>query len=106
LQLLGEVEKLAPFGVGNSKPNFLLKQAPILEIQKFGKEGQHLKIIFEQTAPNLKWPKKISAIKFFAEPDAVISKYKAGDKINLVFNLEKSFFGSYPELRMRIVHLF
>jgi single-stranded-DNA-specific exonuclease len=94
------IEKLAPFGIGNQKPIFQIIMAPVYSIEFFGKEKNHLKITFIK-----KDNKKISAIKFFNEDLEILEKIKAGDQINLIVNLEKSNFGYYPELRMRILYL-
>ena len=91
------IAKLAPFGVGNPKPLFLFEQVPVNRVDTFGKEKQHLKLIF-----NKKSVEKISAIKFYSKPDD-FGGIVPGQNINLLAHLEKSVFGSYPELRLRIV---
>ncbi len=86
------IEKFAPFGVGNPKPVFLLKNLEIKNVKKFGNGGLHLQLDF----------KNISAIGFFIASE---EKYNlsVGQKIDLVATLEKSFFRASPELRLRIV---
>lgn len=101
-KLFDELNKLAPFGVGNEKPVFLVEDAEIAQVSFFGKENNHLKIMFKQ-----KGGRKISAIKFFVKhDDEFLAKIKSGDKINVIFNLENSNFGGYNELRMRILEVF
>lgn len=95
-----EIQKLAPFGVGNEKPLFLMKNLIVREVSHFGKEKKHLKLIF-----NKKDGKKISAIKFFALEEKKMSDIKSGQIINLLVNLEKSTFGRTNELRLRIVDI-
>jgi single-stranded-DNA-specific exonuclease len=99
-ELFNQLEKMAPFGIGNDKPNFQIIMAAVSSVEFFGKEKNHLKIIFNKSNN-----KKISAIKFFNDDVEILEKVKTGDKINLIVNLEKSNFGYYPELRMRILHL-
>ncbi|HMO78858.1 MAG TPA: single-stranded-DNA-specific exonuclease RecJ [Candidatus Paceibacterota bacterium] len=93
-----EVQKLAPFGVGNEKPLFLLKNLRVDEVSYFGKEKKHLKLIFKK-----KDGKKISAIKFFALEEKNMNEIKSGQNVDLLVNIEKSNFGRITELRLRIV---
>ncbi len=98
--LFNDIQKLAPFGVQNEKPIFLFKDLTIEKIDNFGKDKNHLKISFKKNDGRL-----ITAIKFFAEDHEHLSKIVPGQKINLIANLEKSDFGRYPELRLRIVNI-
>ncbi len=43
-QLVDSIDLLAPFGNGNSKPLFALKDVPILKAAYIGKEGQYLRL--------------------------------------------------------------
>ena len=90
--------KLSPFGVGNPKPVFFFREVPIDSVKKFGKEKNHLEIIFKKTKGHVK------AIKFFAAPEFfdIISK-----KSTLTFtaNIEKSTFGYKTEIRLRIIEI-
>lgn len=94
------IENLAPFGVSNKKPLFLLENISILGVKWFGKTGDHLEVSF--IGGN---GKKIAAIKFFAEKEGKLNDLAAGQIISLVCNLEKSMFRSFPELRLRIVEV-
>lgn len=106
-KLFDELNKLAPFGVGNEKPVFLIEGAEIAEVSFFGKENNHLKILFRQNNTSSNGGRKISAIKFFVKhDDEFLSKLKVGDKINVIFNIEDSNFAGYNELRMRILEVF
>ena len=94
------VNKLAPFGEGNRKPVFSFRNAHIKEAKRFGKEGGHLELIFENSQG-----KKIKAIKFFADDSPNLEKAKTGSTITLLANLEKSVFRNFPELRLRVVDI-
>jgi len=91
-EFYGLIEKFQPFGIGNPKPVFLFPDIEIKNVRKFGNGGLHLQLDFNN----------ISAIGFFI---ANSEKYdlKPGQKIDLAATLEKSFFRSTPELRLRIV---
>jgi len=48
IDAIEELEKLAPFGVGNPKPRVLLEQVRIKELRPVGASSQHLKCQFVQ----------------------------------------------------------
>ncbi len=94
------IEKLAPFGAGNPKPTFLLKNLPISAIKEFGKEKNHLELAFKNSRGG-----QIKAISFFKTRESFESVLKEGEKINLVATFEKNNFGGRSELRLRIVDI-
>jgi len=93
-----EVEKLAPFGFGNSKPVFLFEGVKIEKIKKFGKNGsgEHLEIIFSGNNS------KAKAISFFSGVDSFGKKLEEGLAVNLLATFDLSRFGGRVELRLRI----
>ena len=95
-----EICKLAPFGMGNQKPIFALRGVEIFDISLFGKKKEHLKINFKNKKGQI-----ISAIGFFIKLEDFPVKIEKGEKIDLLANLEKSFFGGKEELRLRIVDI-
>ena len=94
------IEKLAPFGVGNSKPLFLFEKIVLESVRMFGKENNHLELMFKNSRG-----KNIKAIGFFMKIDSWGKELKTGDKINLLANFERSTFRGFTELRLRIVDL-
>lgn len=90
------IAPLAPFGEGNPKPVFMFKNVKPLSVRKFGKKNEHLEILYEKNGGQVK------AIKFFAGKDL---EEKAIELHTLVAHLEKSYFGSRPELRLRIIEI-
>jgi single-stranded-DNA-specific exonuclease len=92
------IEKLAPFGKNNPKPVFLFKKIEIKEVKLFGKEKNHLELSFHNSRG-----RTVKAIGFFMKADHFGSELKAGDKIDLLANFEKSTFRGFTELRLRIV---
>ncbi len=92
------IEKLAPFGKDNPKPLFLFEKVEIKVVKIFGKEKNHLELSFENSRG-----RAVKAIGFFMKPDTFGNELKAGDKINLLANFEKSTFRGFTELRLRIV---
>jgi single-stranded DNA-specific DHH superfamily exonuclease len=59
-RLFTEINKLAPFGIGNHKPIFLFRNLQPVSVRKFGKSNDHVEIIFKK-----KTGEKVSAISFF-----------------------------------------
>ena len=93
------VEKLAPFGIENHRPVFLISNLEIFRVSYFGADKQHLKLEFENSSGDV-----ISAITFYyREKDFGKMKLEAGQKIDIIFTIENSTFGWKNELRMRIV---
>ena len=89
------IDRFAPFGVGNPKPIFLFECIRVTQVKKFGKEGAHLELGFENS--------RMKAIAFFAE-----EKYAGlveGDTIDLVATMELNTFRGKRELRLRIVEV-
>jgi len=93
-----EVEKLAPFGLGNPKPLFIFKNLLIKNIKNFGKQKNHLELGFENGDG-----RQVKAIGFFMTTETWGSELVSGEKIDLVATFEKSYFRNFPELRLRIV---
>jgi single-stranded-DNA-specific exonuclease len=98
--LIKDLERLAPFGVGNPRPFFIFKNIKLPEIQSFGKHKEHLKLDFSNNGE-----KPLSAIKFFSGPENFEKPLNQGEKINLIATIEKSYFRNIPELRLRIIDI-
>lgn len=97
--LYDEIEKLSPYGVGNKQPLFMFKNVIADSISTFGKQKNHLKLIFSNSMGD-----KVNAIMFFKTPED-FAKLDGGKPFNLVAHVEKSTFGYKPELRLRIVDI-
>ncbi len=93
------IERLSPFGVGNSKPLFLVTGGIVSAIKQFGKERNHLEVVYGSDN------KIIKAISFFSTPIDFSAVPEVGKPINIIGTLEKSNFRNYPELRLRIVDI-
>ncbi len=94
------IEKLSPYGVGNPKPAFLFNNVVIKEVSKFGKDKNHLKLIFENSKGI-----KIPAIGFFMDAKDHKVPVEAGATINLIATIERSLFMRRPEIRLRIIDI-
>jgi single-stranded-DNA-specific exonuclease len=95
-----DIDKLAPFGIGNTKPTFLFENIEIANVKIFGKAKDHLELTFKDSKN-----RDIKAICFFKKPEDFGDKVEVGKKINLIATIEKSFFGYKKEIRLRIVDI-
>lgn len=91
-----QIERFAPFGVGNPKPTFLFEKVKLADVRFFGKEKTHLELSFEGS--------NVKAILFFAE-DEKYKKIIKGDTIDMVATMEVNTFRNKRELRLRIVNV-
>jgi single-stranded-DNA-specific exonuclease len=94
------IEKLAPYGMGNPKPTFKFVDLPVASAKEFGKEKNHLELMFSNSRG---WPMK--AIAFFKTRESFGRSLSAGERINLTATFEKSTFAGRTELRLRIVDI-
>ena len=97
-----EIEKMAPFGIGNPKPTFLFKNVKIEKIKKFGKNGsgEHLEITFSDTNNH-----KVVAISFFSGHDSFNKPISEGINVDLLATFDLSRFRGREELRLRIIDI-
>lgn len=94
------IKKLAPFGMGNPKPTFLLKGIKIFNIKEFGKEKNHLELVFKNSRG-----RQIKAISFFKTRESFVPTLEAGMNIDMVATFEMNTFAGKNELRLRIVDI-
>ncbi len=95
-----EIEKLAPFGLGNSKPVFLFENVEITGVKLFGKEKNHLELLLGTEEGRV-----IKAISFFNTDTSYKITVAVGARINLVASFDLSHFGGRTELRLRIIDI-
>jgi single-stranded-DNA-specific exonuclease len=97
-----EIEKMAPFGLGNPKPIFLFENVKIEKIKKFGKNGsgEHLEITFSDQTKDRQ--NKAVAISFFSNIDSFENTLAEGLDVNLLATFDLSRFRGREELRLRI----
>jgi len=94
------IEKLAPYGTGNPQPVFMFKDIQLSDVRQFGKEKNHLEIIFSTSNG-----RPVNAIGFFLTPESFQKPIQKGSTVSLVATMEKSMFKGRPELRLRIVDI-
>lgn len=97
-----EIERMAPFGLANSKPIFLFEGVKVKNIKKFGKNGsgEHLEITFSDASKN-----KVKAVSFFSNSESFKTPLSEEMKANLLATFDLSRFRGREELRLRIVDI-
>ncbi len=100
---LKRIEKLAPFGVQNLKPVFLLRAVLVQEISRFGKSEEHLKLKIHSSNE----PGSIDAVAFFAK-GAVARTVHALDRdsrVNILVHIERDTFSRSSSVRLRLIDI-
>lgn len=97
--LLRELSQLAPFGIGNAKPVFLIRNASTVSIKAFGKEKNHVEVHFECTETQV----KVRAFDFFRAADNFTHIPEAGQGASLLATLERDTFRGGLALRLKDV---
>lgn len=91
--LFGEIDKLEPFGIGNTKPIFILKNIEPFFVKQVGKTGNHLK--FSISSQN----KYIQVIAFqMGEFEKTLKQSKA---IDLVFHMELNRWNDHENIELQ-----
>ena len=96
---LKTIDTFAPFGMGNPKPLFEIRDVCPNEISVFGKTKNHTKL--RCSIGNI----KIDAICFFTLPEEFSVVPEAGKSHTLLAHIERSFFMGRLETRLRIVDI-
>ncbi|MFA6502829.1 MAG: single-stranded-DNA-specific exonuclease RecJ [Candidatus Paceibacterota bacterium] len=103
LAFLKKIEKLAPFGMENPKPVFLLREISIREISRFGKAQEHLKLQVETNEGR----GSVDAVTFFVK-GAIARTAEAltkGSRANLLAHLERDTFSRGTPVRLRLIDI-
>ena len=95
MNFIKELNKLSPFGIGNTQPVFILSGIEPQFIQQVGKEKQHLKF---STRIN---DKEISTIAFRMGEFA--DEMRRHRKIDVVFHLEKNVWRYKEQLQLQML---
>ncbi|MAQ77261.1 single-stranded-DNA-specific exonuclease RecJ [Candidatus Campbellbacteria bacterium] len=95
-----DLRKLAPFGIGNEEPIFIIKDVQLEHVGTFGKEGDHTEVVFSNTKNE-----PIRGICFFKQPNEFTITPKTGDTVSLVGTIEFSTFMGKNELRIKVIDI-
>lgn len=90
------VQSLSPFGIGNEEPKFLVKNVLIKDVQTFGKNKEHLKIICSDGG------RDIEAISFYSNENSFSTPIVKDGIFSVIAIVEKNQWGK-SSLRLRIL---
>lgn len=91
-----ELKKLAPFGIGNEKPLFVVPRVTIGNAKMFGKAQEHLDLRLTNGSTS------VSGISFFSKPSNFTKQVSVGDTADIVGHVETDWRG---QPRVRIVDI-
>lgn len=97
------LERLAPFGMGNPRPVFLMREVVIDRVSWFGKAEEHLRLTVLRDDGFATTP--IEAIAFYARRGlgSACTGLSAGSRATLLGSLERDQFTRGQPVRMRLV---
>lgn len=101
--LLKKIERLAPYGMQNPKPVFLLREIVVRDISRFGKSEEHLKLKIDTNEGR----GSIDAVTFFVK-GAIARAAEAltqGSRANMLVHLERDTFARGNPVRLRLLDI-
>lgn len=97
LNLIKNIKKIEPYGIGNPRPIFQMNNLSVLEVRKIGKKLSHLKIKLKKENSN-----KIFDAVYFNCLDN-IDKIKKNQILDLVFYLEENIWNGKTYIQFNIL---
>lgn len=94
------ITQMEPFGEGNPRPKFLLKNAVIVGKERLGEGGKHLKLTVRSDADRN--PKKIIA---FSKGKTWGEMFKLGDVIDVPVELSENVWNGKTSIEMRALDM-
>ncbi len=91
-----DLQKLAPFGVGNTKPLFIFPNVSVGAVRSFGKTKNHLGLTLSRGTA------RTEGIAFFSGADSFNKKIVQGDKADIIGHVESDWRG---QPRVRVVDI-
>ncbi len=98
-ELVNDLKKMEPFGVGNPEPVLVIRNMIIEEVREIGSTKKHLKFLLKTSNNSSIW----EAIAF-----SLASKFpnlKKGDKIDIAFNLQENEWNGQKKIQLNIIDL-
>ncbi len=89
--LTGLLKKFEPYGQGNPVPKFLTRNVQILQAGKMGKEGNHLRFLFEQDGVTHQ------GVQFKTE-----TVYEPGMRADIVYTVSENHFRGNTTLQLMV----
>lgn len=94
-KVLPHLERLAPFGMGNAKPLFIVPGVQVSKIKMFGKTGEHIELTLSGG-----FDSKLAAIAFFKKASDFAKEPIEGMTVDVVGHLERGTFDRKARVRL------
>jgi single-stranded-DNA-specific exonuclease len=94
--LLTDIAQLSPYGVGNPKPIFRIANLHVVEIRRFGKEGNHLELTVACRESGM----RMRAFDFFRSADDLSIMPASRNTVALLAHIERDTFRGGIALRL------
>ena len=91
----------APFGVGNLKPLYLVKEVVPVSVEMFGRTREHCKLRLPRSHKGV----VEEAIAFFSQPEQFSVTPQASQPVALLAHAEESYFRGRRQRRLRLVDI-
>jgi single-stranded-DNA-specific exonuclease len=98
MEVIEKIDQFKPFGFGNARPNFLLKDLTYVDGKVIGKDSTHFKGVFAGSTGQV-----IEAIGF--NKAYSMKGLSKGQKIDIVGNLEINEFGNNKTIQLNITEI-
>ena len=98
-EMLEQIKQLAPFGEGNERPLFLIKNLQITSRDRIGQQNTHLGILAKQETPIL------FKFMWFSKAKEWFEKIKAGDIVDIVCEVGINEWNGNREFEFKIQDL-
>ena len=95
--LLRDLSQLAPFGIGNKKPIFLIDHARVVGVKSFGKENAHVEVSLDGDGMRMRSFDFFRSVKDFSH-----TPHEAAE-IRMLATLERDSFRGAGAIALRIV---
>jgi len=92
--LYTDLQKLAPFGMGNPEPVFATRKVKIANMRVMGREANHLRLYLEQDGETFE------AVAFGM--GALAAEMKVGDKIDVAYALDENTWNGNTKLQLKV----
>jgi single-stranded-DNA-specific exonuclease len=88
-ELTSLVKRYEPYGQENPAPKFISRGVEILQVDRIGKEGEHLRFSFFQDGISLQ------GLKFKSE-----EVFQVGERVDIVYSVKENFFRGQTTLQL------
>ncbi|KKW19610.1 MAG: single-stranded-DNA-specific exonuclease RecJ [Parcubacteria group bacterium GW2011_GWA2_51_10] len=99
IALYRDVSRLAPFGIGNPKPVFLISDTVVSSVRRFGKDNNHIELALSCARTG----HEARGFDFFRSPESFTCAPLPGARVHLLATLERDSFRGGSAVALRLV---